>query len=299
MKGAAGAASRPKNDIIAYRIADYLLRAGLRVLPASKQSEHLALWWGFKFRPNPSVSKLRSGALIYVDPTDYLQLLIHYLGTFEPHCLRYLKSCVSKGGTVIDVGANIGVYTLESAIVVGPAGRVISIEAAPSNARLLKQNIELNHMNNVTVVEVAAGDSTGSETLSLPSEGNLGMFSLGSQVGDKFCSVNVRRIDDLLEERAISSVDFIRMDVEGSEYRALRGGTKTLESYRPTILIELNEKALRSCQSSSKEVKELLASFGYRGWVIERKTLRPIQSSRSVHDCDECLFIHRDNKMVM
>ena len=141
---------RPKREILLYRAINYLLQASLRTLPSWSWTELVALWWGFRFRPAPCVVRLRSGAMIHIDPTDYLQLLIYYLGTFEPHCLPFLKSCAGNGATIIDVGANVGVYTLESAVVVGPTGRVISIEPAPLNAQALRKSIELNQMGNVT-----------------------------------------------------------------------------------------------------------------------------------------------------
>jgi FkbM family methyltransferase len=288
-----------KHDIVPYRFLDYMLRMGLRVLPVSDWSERVALWWGFRYQPAPCVVMLRSGALIQVDPTDYLQLLIYYLGTFEPHCLSLMKSCVSKGATVIDVGANIGIYTLESSFAIGQMGRVISIEPAPLNVQALKKSIELNCMTNVTLIEVAVGDSTGSATLSLAQGGNLGMFSLAQQKSDKSYDVEVRCLDDLLEENDIAVVDFIKMDIEGSEYRALCGAVRILRRCQPPVLVELNEKALRSCHSSSQEVKELLCNLGYRGWVIGRKACRPIESPHSVHNCDECLFIHQQHYSLM
>ena len=178
-----------------------MLRYGLRLLPAWTWTERVALWWAYRFRPAPCVAKLRSGALIQVDPTDYLQLMIYYLGTFEPHCLPYLQGCAGKGGTIVDVGANIGVYTLESSLAVGPTGRVISIEAAPSHVQAIRKNIQLNAMSNVLLIETAVGDSVGQATLTRPRGSNLGMFTLGPVSGDETHTVAVRPIDDLLEER--------------------------------------------------------------------------------------------------
>src|SRR5262245_17702558 len=109
---------------------DAVLRRGLRHLPNWAWADGLALWWGYRFRPAPRVVRLRSGALMKIDAADYLQLMAYYRGTFEPHCLRYLRSCVREGATIIDVGANVGIHTLESALAVGRTGRVIAIEAA-------------------------------------------------------------------------------------------------------------------------------------------------------------------------
>ena len=170
---------------LAYRVVDALLRRGLRLLPIWKWTESLALWWGYRFRPLPTVARLRSGALIQVDPTDYLQLMIYYFGAFEPHCVKYLKRCVETGGTIVDVGANIGLYTVESSLVVGASGRVIAIEAAPSHVRTLSKNIELNEMSNVSLIAAAVGDATSQAKLTLPSGVNLGMFTLAQLTGMK------------------------------------------------------------------------------------------------------------------
>ena len=149
-------------------------------------------------------------------------------------------------------------------------GRVIAIEAAPSHVRTLSKNIELNGMSNVSLIAAAVGDATGQAKLTLPSGVNLGMFTLGPANGHEVYDVTVRRIDDLLEESGIHSVDLIKMDIEGSEYHALRGAAKTLTKHRPVVIIELNEGALRQCGSSSDDVIQLLGTFGYRGWLIGR-----------------------------
>ena len=270
----------------------------LHALPIGTWTECVALRWGYSFRPEPRVVKLRSGGKIQVDPTDYLQLIIYYFGTFEPHVLSYLKRCVGEGGTIIDVGANIGIYTLEGSLAVGRTGRVISIEAAPSHIAALKENIKLNGINNVSLIESAVGDSTGFVTLTRPRGGNLGSFTAGSVEGDEVYSVPLGLIDDLLKGQEISSIDLIKMDIEGSEYRALLGAAQTLTKYKPTLLIELNELALLGCRSSTREVKDLLRENGYRGWRIGRGAAQAIPDFQA-HRCDECLFVHQDNRRLM
>jgi FkbM family methyltransferase len=290
--------ARPKNANPIYRLCDALLRRVLRTLPPSEFAEGCALWWGYQFRPAPRVSKLRSGPLIQTDHTDHLQLLIYYLGTFEPHCLPYLRGCVAEGGTIVDVGANIGFYTLESAVLVGETGRVIAIEAAPSHVRTLTQNLALNELQNVSVVETAVGNSRGQATLARSSEDNLGMFSLGS--GSHFDAhvVSLTTIDELLEEQGISRVDFIKMDIEGSEFNALQGAQMTLRKYRPAILIELNDAALRRCGSSSRDVVQLLHKMNYQGWKINRNSAELIAYNDDVGDFNECLFLCRDGEAL-
>jgi FkbM family methyltransferase len=197
------------------------------------------------------------------------------------------------------VGANIGLYTLEGSIAVGKSGRVVSIEAAPPNVAILKKNVQLNDLTNVSIVEAAVGNSSGEAVLTLPTESNRGMYTLGSVDGDRTYSVAVRTIDGLMEELNIDFVDLVKMDIEGSEYQALCGTVRTLERCKPVLFVELNETALSRCRSSSTAVKRLLRGLGYNGWLIARHAVRPLLESQSIHTCDECLFIHRDNKSLI
>jgi FkbM family methyltransferase len=234
---------------------------------------------------------LRSGLKISVDPSDYLQLLLYYCGTFEPHLIKLLSRYVPNGGTVLDVGANIGVFTLESAQLVGPSGCVIAIEAAPPNLELLRRNIAINRIDHVVVVESGASDKPGIAKLSLPDGGNRGMFTLGATRVDEGFTVELETIDQILSRVPMRRLDLIKMDIEGSEYRALLGATKTLSEYKPAIMIELNEEALHACGSASREVKQLLASFKYQGFIVKSDgQIVPIADTDH-HECDECLFI--------
>lgn len=273
-----------KNDVVGYRAADTVLRAVLRCVPLSSATESIALWWGYKFRPKPRVVRLRSGALIKITHIDHLQLLLYYFGTFEPRSLSVMCEHVKSGDTILDVGANIGLFTIEGAKAVGQSGQVISIEAAPQHAKSVKESVSLNGMTNVDVVSVAVGDADGTATLTLPRNTNFGMFTLGKIDGDESFDVPVRRIDDILAGR---KVDFIKMDIEGSEYRALVGAEKTLKS-RPPILIELNEAALNACGSSARQVKEFLFDRGYKGKIIGQGEAITLDQ---IHACDECLFV--------
>ncbi|MGY3346691.1 MULTISPECIES: FkbM family methyltransferase [unclassified Bradyrhizobium] len=286
-----------KNQRAAYKLTDSLLRGVMRRLPPTELLEKIALWWGYRFQPGPRVSRLRSGALFQTTHTDYLQLLIYYLGTFEPHCLPYVRAIASEGDTVLDVGANIGFYTVESAAVVGQGGRVISIEAAPSHAQSLRRNIEINRLQNVSVFEAAVGSSSGMATLKRSNAANLGMFSLGAIDGVEAHIVKIRTIDDILAEAHVTSLKLIKMDIEGSEYRALLGAKNAIEEYRPSILIEINDAALHSCGSSSSQLLALLQDWGYRGWTIGRNSTRPINEVEAL-DCAECIFVHSKSEWL-
>ena len=273
-----------KSDNLAYRAIDAGLRTTLRRVPATPLAESIALYWGYRYQPKPRAVRLRSGVMLQTTHVDHLQLLLYYLGTFEPKALEAMRRHLKSGATLLDVGANIGLFTVEGAQAVGPAGSVISIEAAPHHAKAVVEACRLNQFSNVEVHAMAAGDCDGDATLTLPRHTNFGMFTLGEVDGDESFSVPVRRIDDIVAGR---KVDFIKMDIEGSEYRALSGADRTLSRFKPAILIELNEAALKACGSTSRQVKEFLFARGYKGRTIAN--MSPITLEQS-HVCDECLF---------
>jgi FkbM family methyltransferase len=279
-----------------YCLIDATLQSLFRQLPLSPITEKLALKWGYRYRPEPALVKLRSGALIKTTHVDHLQLLLYYFGTFEPECLAAMHRIVKPGDTVLDVGANIGLFTLEASLSVGSGGRVIAIEAMPDHATAVMNSVRYNGMTNVEVIPVAAGDQIGEAILTLPRNTNYGMFTLGEVVGDVSFRVPVQRIDDIVLERRLKSVNFIKMDIEGSELSALIGAEQTLRQFHPTILIELDENHLSACGTSSHEVKSFLNRLGYREFSLDGTLSRPEHRQ----PVNECLFVHQaDDNFAM
>lgn len=102
-----------KNDMLVFRAADLVVRAILRLMPPTDTAIHLALSWGYRFDPKPHTFRLRSGLLFRYPKTDFIPLLLSYVGTFEPGVIKLLRQLLKRGDTVLDVGANIGFHTLE------------------------------------------------------------------------------------------------------------------------------------------------------------------------------------------
>jgi FkbM family methyltransferase len=261
-------------DFPPYQAVDFILRNVLRRVPTTARAEQLALWWGARFQAAPRIIRLRDGSRMRAEPSDYLSALLYYLGTFEPHCLRLLARYLRPGGTMLDVGANIGVFTLTAARLVGPQGRVISVEAVPPNATTLRENIALNGFNWVTVIEAAAWSSDGVVSLGLPAgNGQPGCYSVG---GDATFQARTRRLDDIVEEQGSGRVDLIKIDIEGSECEALRGASRLLADHKPIIIIEVNECTLSLCGASSGELIGILTAAGYRGEAISANIKAPL-----------------------
>lgn len=158
--------------------------------------------------------------------------------TFEPE-LHNIQNFVGAGDVFIDVGANIGLFSLK---VAPKAARVVAVEPGTDARTLLEENIALNGFTNVTVVPKALADKDGTAVLHHnPLGDDPQAFSLindGSQAGGE--EVQMTTLDTLVRENGLPKVDCIKIDVEGAEGMVIAGGMETLSAYHPTVIFEMN-----------------------------------------------------------
>lgn len=178
---------------------------------------------------------------------------------------------VRKGDVVVDVGAHIGFYTCMCGKLVGPEGRVIAIEPEPYNLEYLKMNIYLNNLSNVTLHECVVTDEVGTRNnLYLDPTGTTpGMNQLWEPTnGDGECvSVSGTTIDDLC--RDYPKVNFIKLDIQGSEYKAIVGAQDVIRrSPNVSMLVECSENDLVKMGTSGKGLLGLLFRLGFAVYVI-------------------------------
>lgn len=158
-----------------------------------------------------------NGYKMILDPGDCLALAKGSL--HEPTSTRLVKEKVKEGDIVLDLGANIGYYTLLFSRLVGDKGKVIAFEPAPESFELLVRNVRLNNCQNVEVHKAAVSDRTGGARLFLNQRHIPDHRLYDSGDGRKSIDVWAVRLDDLDLER----IDFIKMDIQGAEWKALRG----------------------------------------------------------------------------
>jgi len=217
------------------------------------------------------VARLATGPWIRVSGVSCFEWAV-FEGRESPEArtLAAFLSLVRPGATVVDVGANIGLYTLSVAARVGPHGRVLALEPDPAAARRLRENVELNDFRNVAVVEAAAADAGGA--LQLQRAGDSECSSL-FETGLEASSVAVRAttIDAEVERAGLARVDLLKLDVEGAELRALRGAERLLRGPDPPrLLVEANPITLRAAGTSVLDLRRCIESFGYRIAIVER-----------------------------
>jgi len=172
---------------------------------------------------------------MYIDLKDeeVSQSLLRY-GVYGKLETKLVENLVKKRMTVLDIGANIGYYTLIAAKKVGRGGKVFAFEPEPSNYDLLCKNIKINKLHNVVPIPKAVSDSANITKLYL-SPVNRAEHSFCKYRGTSATFVNVETIvlDDFLKDK----IDFIKMDIEGAEMEALKGMQNIIRNNKKLILI--------------------------------------------------------------
>jgi len=190
-------------------------------------------------------------------------------GHYEVHLSAVFEKYCTSGMTVIDVGANLGYYSLLASGLVGPSGRVIALEPNSENCRLLLSSLRLNDITNVQLLPVAADTATGWAYYSTHVGSNGGLIEAGDLLSHPGTVVPTFRLDELVE----GPVGFLKMDVEGAEGRVVRGATRMIERDRPIVTTELKDEMLGRVSGST--VAEYLGYFeklGYMPSLLEKAT---------------------------
>jgi FkbM family methyltransferase len=166
--------------------------------------------------------------------------------------------CVNPGDTVIDVGAHIGSFSIKAAKETGPAGTVVAVEPSSENFKLLERNIGMNGFSNVRLLNAAGGDHIGSDKLRISQRrGGNSFFNQGFKEVDVE-QVEIKTLDSVVESLKLGRVDFLKIDVEGSELNVLKGANKLLTIQHPKIAMETHPFG-----PSQEELINYLGNFHY------------------------------------
>jgi FkbM family methyltransferase len=177
-----------------------------------------------------------------------------YFNKVEPEQTETFVRAVKKGHVIFDIGANAGYYTVLSARLAGPQGRVIAFEPAVRNLAYLYRHVALNKLTNVTLVPAACSQSVG---LAFFSEGpNCATGHLGAENDRQGAPVVTVSVDNVAQQLGLLP-DIVKIDVEGAEMDVLQGMSNTLQKARPAIFLSVHSDALRDACLA------YLKTFGY------------------------------------
>lgn len=204
------------------------------------------------------------GVRLYADPNDLAVGKAVLAGTYEPEVAAVFRATLRPGMRALDIGANIGVFTMLAASLVGPAGHVLAMEPNPRNARLAEASRRLNGFEHVTVLQAAAGRAPGLLALNTS-------FSNGTTSTPDTDALPAAETVACLPIDALAlpgpRVHLVKIDVEGAEYNALLGAERLIRRDHPLIVFEFGPGQLPGISGVSGET--LLQWLTARGYTLE------------------------------
>jgi FkbM family methyltransferase len=243
-----------------------------------------------KFPPNHyqySINSLRTvvrnGIKYKLDLADAIDWYIYF--GFKETSRQTLYSLIKQGDTIIDVGANVGEITLHAAKIVDQTGHVHAFEPDPKNYIRLTTNLNLNKFSNISHHKLGLGDEAGTFVIGNVDERNRGMNRIihSSITSDNASKIEVTTLDNYVKEKNVTHLNLVKIDVEGFEYNVLKGGVKTLDTFRPIFFIELDDSNLREQKSSASKLIAFLEDKNYS--IFHSETNERITSTSNFNIC--------------
>ena len=218
------------------------------------------------------------GSKMYVKPDDSMvSASLITLGIWEAQETTLFMSLIKPGMTVLDIGANIGYYSMIAAKLVGAQGHVYAFEPDPENYQLIVKSAQVNGYRQVTAFNNAVADDTRQVELFLDSN-NSGHSLSAVNVIKAAGSVTVEQVslDDFYRQGKLGTkIDFIKIDVQGAEQLAMKGARRVIQECKPIIAMELEPVRLRNMGADPLELLRSLERCGYAFRTIESEVELP------------------------
>jgi FkbM family methyltransferase len=224
-------------------------------------------------------------ATIHLDPEDPVLSGAVALKVYEPSELHFFLEHCRGDLTLVDVGANIGLYTSLASHTLTGRGRIIAIEPRPQTFAYLEKNIASNrtpHGPRVDAVRVAAAPESGRRVLFQNPENKAdNRVYESNDFKWETTEVEARSLDEILAELGVSEIHVLKVDVQGFEQMALRGMSQTLRrSPRVVLMTEFWPKGLREAGGEARSYLEELTELGFKLFELKerpRGTLVPLE----------------------
>jgi FkbM family methyltransferase len=251
--------------------------------------------FGYGFGKNPIIKKILKnlekslktefsiiqGSKMYLDPGDSLDLSIN--GVYGELDTKIIRDNIKEGDIVIDVGANIGYYTLIFAQLVGASGKVFAFEPEPKNFEILKKNIEVNNYQNIIAEQKIVSDESGMVKLFIAEKGIVGHRLQQKTDSQKFIEVESILLDNYLKNLNLSEkINFIKIDVEGAEVKVLEGSKIMIEkSDQLKIFTEFNREDIKKYDYNPEYLLSFLIKNKFNFFLPNYKTNTIIKTDKN------------------
>ena len=211
-----------------------------------------------------------------------LALSISHYGTYEKLEAKIMEEKIKVGNITVDVGANIGLHTLNMARIVGNTGRVFAFEPDPSNFEILEKNVKINNYQNIILEQKAVGDKHGRTTLYQSDHpGKHRIFPQTEQAKSQV-QVELTNLDNYFDSDMIDKINFIKIDVEGLEFSVLKGMKNILKNNKKIkILFEFMPKNTMEAGFTPIELLNYLTSYDFKLFCIDESTKKLLHVSNN------------------
>jgi FkbM family methyltransferase len=213
-----------------------------------------------------------------INVRDTVQRYIYFFGVFEPAITQHVITSLRPGDIVIDVGANVGYYTLLAAKLVGATGKVFAIEASPSIFKTLEKNVRANALQNVVTINNAITDTAREVTVYKHEDWNLGGTTIMSTVAARRPTASESIVPGLplphvLNSDVICNARLIKIDVEGAEWNVVCGLRQLLPFFSKDteIILELDPQTLQEQSVSVSEFLNVFDNAGFEAFIISNE----------------------------
>jgi len=262
------------------------LRCYVRYAPLARGKVVLARWLLAAYRsfPETRVARARPGARFRTVTDDVVQGYLYLFGIWEPNITDWVRRTLRPGDTFIDIGANIGYFTVLASRLVTSCGHVVAIEASPDFATAARANLLLNNCTNVRLVNIAASDHSGIITFYQPCQynrGNTTSVPVGRGAQPRF-SIHSKALHEILTRSELGHARLVKVDAEGSEYAVLRGLMPALSLMREDaeLIVEINPNLLATQGETAAELVGMLQGHGFNLYRVDNSYCIPDYISR-------------------
>ncbi len=249
-------------------------------------------------RLNPEATISIGNRRVKVDLRDgVIATKLYMERSWEPELGNLFRRLPLRDTVCVDVGANIGLHTLELSECVGRNGKILAYEPDPHNFSLLTENIRLNEATNVAAERIAIGESNG-EGLLRHNSWNFGDHRVEAYgvPGARYDSVAIRTLDSATASIAAGEIGLIKVDTQGYDFFVLKGMTKTLERNAQVVLVvEISRVLLHKACTSATEFVTRLRELGFDGWELHEHRFFPLLAPENYEYMNE----HADVNVVL
>ncbi len=248
-------------------------------------------WWTYLGMKKTVIMQWVNGLKLRIYPGNEVFRALFVRGIYEPNVVTVINSLLPKNGVLIDIGSNMGYCSLLASDIVGEEGKVFAIEPSERDFLRLLDNININKLRQINSYRLAILDYTGEANISIASEERSALNTIGAEFSYKGIEkirtekVPCTTVDAFVKEEALDKIDVIKMDVEGSELKVLKGAHDSIEKYRPALILGLNENALKVCGATIEEIEREIFSLRYKAYELEDT---PVFAFKEVKNLKQC-----------